>query len=251
MTIDLDGDALHVEIVRSPQRRRTVQLRFEGGTFILRAPSDAPESWIREFLEERRGWMQKTQQKSRRQNRRKLLSGMTIQTDFFALQIEEDSALTYPKYRVSAERGGTSATFYLAPEFFADANQEKLKANLEKYLLTRMLKSGEKLLIERAQYLAGLAGIRVKNIFVRVQKSRLGYCTHDDRIMLNGKLLFASERLRDYVIYHELAHTRHKNHSKQFWAYLEKLFPGAKTADKLLRDPESYSMRIPSVQETR
>ena len=54
----------------------------------------------------------------------------------------------------------------------------------------------------------------------------------------------ADQRTIDYVICHELAHTKHKNHSKRYWAYLEQLFPGAKAADKLLRDSSVYSMRV-------
>ena len=157
-------------------------------------------------------------------------------------------ALIFPKYRVVRHAKESSATFYLAPGFFEEQNQEKLHGNLEKYLLAQMMKAGTKALVERAHYWADLHAIKVKEIFVRVQKSRLGYCTHDDRIMLNGRLLFAPQRLRDYVICHELAHTKHKNHSKQYWAYLEKLFPGAKAADKQLRDSSVYSMPAPQVR---
>ena len=123
-------------------------------------------------------------------------------------------------------------------------NQLKLFANLEKYLLTQMAKSGADSLIERTRALAMQHKIDIKDVTVKVQKSRLGYCTYDNRIMINARMLFSPPALRDYVICHELAHTRHKNHSKQFWAYLEKLYPGAKAADKKLRDSSLYSMRV-------
>lgn len=250
MTIDLDGDALHVEILRSAQRRSTAQLKYVAGTFVLRVPQRCPEAWISEFLNQRREWMQRTRKKQRQQlNIRQIAPGSVISTDFYCLRVETDATLVFPKYRVVKDTKEKAAAFHLAPGFFEEENQEKLYGNLEKYLLAQIMKAGTKTLIERAHYWAGLHGIKVKEIFVRVQKSRLGYCTHDDRIMLNGRLLFAPQRLRDYVICHELAHTKHKNHSKQYWAYLEKLFPGAKAADKLLRDSSVYSMPAPQCGE--
>ncbi len=246
MTIDLDGDALHVEVLRSPQRKSTAQLKYVEGTFVLRVPQRCPEAWVREFLEQRRDWMQRTRQKKRHEQNIRLIAPQSIiSTEFFTLTVLEDAGLVFPKYRVTRHRSENSAQFYLAPGFFDSANQEKLHGNLEKYLLAQMMKAGSQALVDRCMYWAEQHGIRVKEVFVRIQKSRLGYCTHDDRIMLNGRLLFATQRLRDYVICHELAHTKHKNHSRQYWAYLEKLFPGAKAADRLLRDSSAYSMPVP------
>lgn len=246
MTIDLDGDALHVEVQRSVQRKSTAQLKFIEGTFVLRVPQRCPEDWIRKFLHQRRDWMQRTRNKKREQMAIRLISPDTvIETEFFSLFVKTDAALVFPKYRVVRQAKENSATFYLAPGFFEEQNQEKLHSNLEKYLLAQMMKAGSQALIERSRYWADHHNIAVKEIFVRVQKSRLGYCTHDNRIMLNGRLLFSAPRLRDYVICHELAHTKHKNHSRQYWAHLETLFPGAKAADKQLRDPATYSMPVP------
>jgi len=38
------------------------------------------------------------------------------------------------------------------------------------------------------------------------------------------------------VIYHELAHVKEKNHSRQFWNHLETLLPGAQKLDTELRN---------------
>ncbi len=241
MTTDLD-----VDVIYSRTRRRTALLKYTPqGRFVLSVPDGSPEGWIREFLTSRRAWMEKVRQRADRQSGgRTVPEGAQIQTAHYALTVLADPALKYPQYRVDRKNKERKSTFHLAPEFFLPENTEKLYTHLEKYLLAQMVKFGTPALLERARYWAELHGIRVKEFFVRVQKSRLGYCTHDDRIMLNGRLLFAPQRLIDYVICHELAHTKHKNHSKSYWAYLEKLFPGARAADKMLRDGSVYSMRI-------
>jgi predicted metal-dependent hydrolase len=47
----------------------------------------------------------------------------------------------------------------------------------------------------------------------------------------------------DYIIIHELAHIREKNHSIKFWTYLESLMPGYKTQKVWLRE-NSHLLRF-------
>lgn len=237
---------LNVEVIFSRTRRSTASLKYTPeGRFVLSVPDGAPKDWIGKFLASKRAWMEKIRKRAEKENgARNIAPGALIETEFYSLRVEADAALKYPQYRVDRKLKDRISTFYLAPEFFASENSAKLFAQLEKYLLAQIVKLGSPALLERARYWADLHGIKVKEFFIRVQKSRLGYCTFDDRIMLNGRLLFSSPRLRDYVICHELAHTKHKNHSKRYWAYLEKLFPGARLADKALRDTTTYGMRV-------
>jgi predicted metal-dependent hydrolase len=244
----LSGDAFHVEIVRSRRRRSTASLKFTPqGAFVLSVPADCPESFIRQFIESRREWMQKARARERALHRvRAITPGSQAQYEHFSLRIEQDMHLVYPQYRVNREKTARAATFWLAPQFFETVNSVKLHTQLEKYLLAQLVRFGSADLVARAHELANHHKIKVKDVFVRVQKSRLGYCTHDDRIMLNGRLLFAPQDVRDYVICHELAHTRHRNHSPAFWHYLEELFPGARRIDKRLRDTRIYSLQVQS-----
>ena len=46
----------------------------------------------------------------------------------------------------------------------------------------------------------------------------------------------------DYVVMHELAHTRHLNHSKSFWRLVARYLPDYKERQAILRD---YQQRIP------
>ena len=56
----------------------------------------------------------------------------------------------------------------------------------------------------------------------RCQKTRWGSCSGKNNISLNVNIAFLSEELQNYVILHELVHTKVKNHSRKFWAELDK-----------------------------
>ncbi|MCD7797226.1 MAG: M48 family metallopeptidase [Clostridiales bacterium] len=49
--------------------------------------------------------------------------------------------------------------------------------------------------------------------------------------------MFYPPRAVDYVVVHELAHIRHHNHSKDFYAFVEKYMPDYKQREKLLKNP--------------
>lgn len=78
----------------------------------------------------------------------------------------------------------------------------------------------EKKLIKRLNELAKKHGFAYKKVYIRNQKTRWGSCSTGNNIYLNVKLLMLPEELTDYVILHELVHTRIKNHSKDFWKEL-------------------------------
>lgn len=76
---------------------------------------------------------------------------------------------------------------------------------------------------------------------VRLSKAstRWGSCSsrkgEPARIMLNFKLLFMPTECLDYVIVHELAHTKVRRHSERFWSIVERVMPDYKERRKMLR----------------
>ena len=78
-------------------------------------------------------------------------------------------------------------------------------------------------------------GLPHRGVTIRRQRSRWGSCTAQHRISLNCALLFLEPRLVRQVLLHELAHTRHLNHSRRFWALVERLAPDYEEAEAELR----------------
>jgi len=95
-------------------------------------------------------------------------------------------------------------------------------------------------LIARLEHLAAQNGFTYNRVFIRNQKTRLGTCSSKNNIGLNTKVSCLPEELMDYVILHELAHTRVKNHGKEFWMLMDELVGDGKAMAKKVRE---YSIR--------
>lgn len=114
--------------------------------------------------------------------------------------------------------------------------------NIEEAIWKILLNEARDYLPSRVNILAGIHGFEVSEVKVRRMKTRWGSCTTRNIINLNSWLVMLPDHLSDYVILHELVHTRHRDHSKRFWEALDRLTPAS---SKMLRK-ELRSQRIMS-----
>jgi len=90
-------------------------------------------------------------------------------------------------------------------------------------------------LTRRLKHLAMKHGFTYNRVFIRNQRTIWGSCSYKNNISLNMKVFRLPEELVDYVILHELAHTRVKNHSNDFWALMDRLVGTGKAKAASLR----------------
>jgi predicted metal-dependent hydrolase len=91
-----------------------------------------------------------------------------------------------------------------------------------------------RLIVTRLAQLSTHTGLVYNRVFVRRQKTRWGSCSHVNNISLNINLVRLPEILMDYVILHELMHTRIKNHGPLFWVGLAGLIENPRELDGIL-----------------
>ena len=72
-----------------------------------------------------------------------------------------------------------------------------------------------------------------KQLKFRKNKSRWGSCSMQNNINLNTELIKQDIKFIEYVVVHELAHIRHKNHQKEFWELVGEFMPDFKERRKL------------------
>ena len=88
----------------------------------------------------------------------------------------------------------------------------------------------------RVHELASMHGLSYKKVKINNAKTRWGSCSSTNNINLTLQLMRLPNHLIDYVILHELAHTKVNNHSVTFWNFLDTLTDyNAKKLDKELK----------------
>ena len=78
-------------------------------------------------------------------------------------------------------------------------------------------------------------GFAVTRVSVRNQRWRWGSCSRSGHICLNWRLGLMPERVRDYVMIHELMHLKRMDHSPRFWKLVAQACPDYESARQWLR----------------
>jgi predicted metal-dependent hydrolase len=112
---------------------------------------------------------------------------------------------------------------------FADQAVQKIA---HKASVKALYKEAETLLPQRLRTLAEQQGFTYKSVSVKQLKSRWGSCNSEQEITLNVFLMQLPWHLIDYVLLHELTHTRIMQHGTPFWEELERHLPNAKSLRK-------------------
>ena len=93
-------------------------------------------------------------------------------------------------------------------------------------------KEAEHLLPQRLRQLAAESQFDYASVSVKQLKSRWGSCSSKQEITLNLFLMQLPWHLIDYVLLHELTHTKVMQHGAPFWRELERHAPHAKQLRK-------------------
>lgn len=89
---------------------------------------------------------------------------------------------------------------------------------------------------KRVSYFAKQIGVTYGKITIRNQKTRWGSCSSKGNLNFNCLLMLTPPEVIDYVVVHELCHRKEMNHSKAFWAEVEKVIPDYKEQVKWLKE---------------
>ena len=117
----------------------------------------------------------------------------------------------------------------------------KVQIEIRKAIERAWRKEAKEYLPNRVKVLAAKHKFEYKNVSIKNAKTRWGSCSFENNINLNLHLMRLPDHLVDYVILHELVHTRIKNHGKGFWQLLEIVSGNARELD---REVKEYRLQI-------
>lgn len=107
-----------------------------------------------------------------------------------------------------------------------DFNRKEIQEWLHKVIEEILRKQAKSYLPIRLQQLSKRNNLPFNNISIKSNRSNWGSCTSKKKINLSYYLMLLPSHLIDYVLLHELCHTREMNHGKNFWTLLDTLTNG-------------------------
>lgn len=102
--------------------------------------------------------------------------------------------------------------------------------------LRELTELAKRTLPARVEYYSKIMGLTPTGITVTSAKSRYGSCSPKNRLCFSCRLMQRTAEEIDYVVVHELAHIRHKNHGKEFYALIASVLPDHKERRAKLRE---------------
>ena len=120
----------------------------------------------------------------------------------------------------------------------AKARQQKRQAKLpvireeDKPLYVKMAKA---ILPGKIENYAKRMGVQPTGLTVTSARTRFGSCSGKNRLSFSWRLMAYPEAAIDYVVVHELAHIRYKDHSRAFYGFIESVLPDYRDRIRLLK----------------
>ena len=209
------------KLVRS--KRRTIALIIErDGSFTVRAPMRASHSAIETFIKQKEDWITRTREKiksTRPTQKKQYADGekFMLLGSFFDLKLV---APQRPSLRF--DKGFT----------LSRAAQIKGEAIFTRWYKARALE----VISERVKQYSQQYDFVPRQVKISSAKTRWGSCSSNGTLNFTWRLVMAPLEVIDYVVVHELAHLRVKNHSSKFWKVVESICPEYKKQRKWLRE---------------
>ncbi|KAA0267899.1 MAG: M48 family peptidase [Chloroflexi bacterium] len=204
-------------------KRRTIALIVErDGSLTVRAPKRATLRDIHNFIEEKKDWILRSREKLKAID--EIPKKNFADGERFPFLGQDYELRLVPPQRPALKFG---SGFTLA----ASARLRGEQAFIKWYKSQALT-----IFTERVNHFSALHGFFPRRVRVNSAKTRWGSCAADGTINFTWRLVMAPPEVIDYVVLHELAHLKIKNHSPRFWKLVESLCPDFKRLRKWLRE---------------
>ena len=107
-----------------------------------------------------------------------------------------------------------------------DFTQKPVQELLRNAIIRALKKTAQTYLPPLLKELAEHYGFQYRKVKITGSKSRWGSCSTTGSINLSCYLMLLPPHLMDYVLLHELTHTREMNHGPRFWEILDSMTEG-------------------------
>lgn len=219
--------------IRESQRAKRINLRLSPqGVLEVVIPVGFDRQQIPAIVETHQAWIEKQRTKIQAQPQKQSTAALPQTLEFLANT--ETWRVEYTPANVASIR------ISQLPETVILWGNTHNPTLCRKALRSWLTQRAEVFLAPWLRALSQDCNLPFNQVTIRGQKTLWGSCSSDRNISLNYKLLFLPPQIVRYVLIHELCHTIHMNHSKDFWQLVKKNDPLYKQWDRDLKQVNQY-----------
>ena len=230
-SVRFGGTTIQYHVRRSARRRKTVDITVDGAGVQVAVPQDTPDEDVRDIVHRRAPWILAHASETLLEAPPKgFVSGETLPYlgrnvrmvvsvgDVRAPEVRFDHwrlRITVPRDLFEGNRSGCIRRAVVA--WYRRRAEARLATIVERWW-------------------PRFGGREPYRLLIRDQRQRWGSCAPDGTLRFNWRLAMLRPDLAEYVVVHELAHLRVRNHSTEFWNLLSRAMPDAQERRRRLRE---------------
>lgn len=214
-------------LVRSRKRRKTLSIQVgSGGSVLVRVPYRTPQRDIDSFLAEKRQWVQrKIARELERQGEKQPRMFRSGESFLFLGE-------RFPLH-VDEEGGRPEALAFTGREFVLRGDAH---AGARALFVLWYRRKAQEFIPGRVDYFSRALGMPPRAVAISRARCRWGSCSADNRLAFTWRLIMAPPAVIDYVVVHELGHMKVRNHSRDYWAFVESVLPDYRKRQDWLKE---------------
>lgn len=228
--VDLNGETVQIQVIRS-KRAKSYRASFKDGEVRLTVPTGGTKERGLLWLDENLRALEKWHTEYLRQLQKQKEASSQLSVNRKVTIYGEEHRLVFVNNR--RDEGVGAGEIRVCPP--KDTNDDKLWETA----ITRVLKEEirqyalEQILLKTSSI--DDLGIPFSKLIISSAQTRWGSCSVRGIVRLNWRAVFLPKDVIDYLICHELAHLKHMNHSKNFWARVEMYCPNYREFERKLK----------------
>jgi len=212
-----DKDLGEIRLVQN-RRAKKIIVRYRNGIFLLTHPTSVNLLYIKSVIEEIKPRLLRLIENKPQ----KLLLAPDSDFKTFSFKLELVENFVNNNFCIKLKDGILSILYPLYTKFDDNETQKVLKEQIERVFHYE----SNRLFPRRVKVLAKKYKFEYNRVKINKSCGRWGSCSSKKDINLSYYLMLLPEYLIDFVILHELCHTKEMNHGNNFWLLLDEVTNG-------------------------
>ena len=229
--VHFEDSTIQYQVVRRPRRKKTLENTVGSpGVVSVAAPVETSNEHIEATVCKRAKWiMRHNGTTNQAPPRRRFVSGESLP---YLGRLVRPAVRTTDGDEVEIRFHYWQFNVKVPSSLSGNERREAARAAFEQWYRERAAQK----LPDRVDRVAGLLGVRPREILIRDQRKRWASCAPDGTLRFNWRALMAAPALIDYLVAHELAHLKVRGHNSEYRAVVAQAVPDYRRRRERLRE---------------